>query len=599
MLVMPSSIPSAPAGDGDAVPGADLAGRVLSGPGLWLDWLEELQRESLLEELLAGDVIARALEVPRGHRYDRTLTAKMTVTCVLVACMFPGRGYDTALATAFGLPGLNLKPSTGVPSGPAFSKARRLLGEQVMRRLFELDAARGDADLGIARRWKDLEVTALDGTTMELARNDVLADVFGVPGDGARPLMRIAAHVRTATRRWIAAATGGYLDGENPLADGLAWSFTPGIINLADRGFFSMDRWIRFSAAGAHLAWRARNGAKSIPFKVIRTLPDGSELVMLHESDGMRTRRRREAGDPHAPTAASTAVGGPQTPCRPARRHPRPARAPRRPPADIRPDPCRTPHKAHRRSRLHHQDHRVKPPAMGRKPGKLRAVWPRLTRDVALARGRAAGSDPRRFRGSRDQGRAGCEGARGGAVALTLAGPAWTASGKSPTDTGRFPLGVETATLSNAARLVPGINSGTAHAGYYLLHALAAVRDPGRPGEPGSLDRARERVRRAEVVMAAASLRHEQVAEAEHHAGIRFRDPHGARVIRPATEHGPLDIADLASRYSRQPGGFLAVYRGAEITMGLLDETGGTLAPGPVAHHQDHVYYDCPVHGGG
>ena len=301
MLITPSSIPSAPLQDGDAVPAADLAGRVLSGPGLWLDWLEELQRESLLEELLAEDVIARALrEAPHGHAYERTLTAKMTVTCVLVACMFPGRGYDTALATAFGLPGLNLKPGTQVPSGPAFSKARALLGDQVMKRLFELDAACGDADLGIAALWKGLETTALDGTTMELARNDVLAAVFGIPADGARPLLRIAAHVRTATRRWIAAAIGGYLDGENPLADDLAWSFTPGILNLADRGFFSMDRFIRFSATGAHLAWRVKNGAKSVPFKTLQTLPDGSELVMLHESDGMRTRRRRDTGDPHA-----------------------------------------------------------------------------------------------------------------------------------------------------------------------------------------------------------------------------------------------------------------------------------------------------------
>jgi hypothetical protein len=144
-----------------------------------------------------------------------------------------------------------------------------------------------------------LEVTALDGTTMELFRDEVLADVFGIPADGARPLLRIAAHVRTATRRWIAAAIGGYLDGENPLADGLAWSFTPGILNLADRGFFSMDRWIRFSAAGAHLAWRVKNGAKSVPFKTIRALRDGSELVMLHESDGMRARRRRGTGHPH------------------------------------------------------------------------------------------------------------------------------------------------------------------------------------------------------------------------------------------------------------------------------------------------------------
>ena len=106
-----------------------------------------------------------------------------------------------------------------------------------MKRLFELDAARGDAELGIAALWKGLEVTALDGTTMELARNDVLADEFGEPADGARPLLRIAAHVRTVTFRWIGAAVGGYHDGENALADQLEGSFRPGMLNLADRGF--------------------------------------------------------------------------------------------------------------------------------------------------------------------------------------------------------------------------------------------------------------------------------------------------------------------------------------------------------------------------
>jgi hypothetical protein len=141
---------------------------------------------------------------------------------------------------------------------------------------------------------------------MELFRNDVLTALFGVPADGARPLLRITAHVRTATRRWIAAAIGGYHDGENPLADDLASSFTAGIVNLADRGFFSMDRFTGFSAAGAHLAWRVKNRAKSVPFKTIRVLPDGSELVMLRESGGMRARRRREAGDPAAPRLPDT-----------------------------------------------------------------------------------------------------------------------------------------------------------------------------------------------------------------------------------------------------------------------------------------------------
>ncbi|MGH3231598.1 MAG: IS4 family transposase, partial [Streptosporangiaceae bacterium] len=265
------------------------------------DWLAELDRPGLLEELLAGGVVARALrEAPTAHRYDRTLNAKMTVVCVLAACLFPGAGYDGVLATAFGLPGLRVKPGTSVPAGSAFSQARRLLGEQAMKKIFELDAARSDAELGIEVLWKGLEVTAIDGTTMELARNDVLAEESGTPADRAKPLLRAVAHVRTATFRWIGAAVGGYHDGENTLADELEGTYGPGMLNLADRGFFSMDRWLRFSGTGAHLAWRVKNGAKSVPFKTIKTLPGGSELVMLHESDGMRARRRRGTGNPQA-----------------------------------------------------------------------------------------------------------------------------------------------------------------------------------------------------------------------------------------------------------------------------------------------------------
>ena len=286
-----------------------MAARAASGPGFWTEWLAGLDRRGLLEDLLADDVISRALrEAPPGHKYDRVLTARMTVICVLVACLFPGAGYDTVLATAFGLPGLHLKPGAGTPTGPALSQARKLLGEQVMKRIFELDAAVPDADLGIGLLWKGLEVTAIDGTTMELARNGVLEDGFGSPADGARPLLRVTAHVRTATFRWIGAAVGGYHEGENALADQLEGSFAPGILNLADRGFFSMRRWIRFSGTGAALAWRIKNSAKSVPLKTVKTLPDGSELVMLHESDGMRTRRRRDTGNPHAERLPDTAA---------------------------------------------------------------------------------------------------------------------------------------------------------------------------------------------------------------------------------------------------------------------------------------------------
>jgi len=273
-----------------------MAARIASGPGFWTQWLSDLGRDGLLEQLLADGVIARALrEAPAGHKYDRALNAKMTVVCVLVACLFPGAGYDSVLATAFGLPGLRRPPGAVVPTGAAFSQARKLLGEQVMKKIFELDGAVPDADLGAGLLWRGLEVTAIDGTPMELARNDVLEGESGTPADGARPLLRVTAHVRTATFRWIGAAIGGYHDGENALAGQLEDSFRPGMLNLADRGFFSMHRWIRFSGAGAELAWRVKNGAKSVPARTLETLPDGSELVVLHESGGMRARRRKDA----------------------------------------------------------------------------------------------------------------------------------------------------------------------------------------------------------------------------------------------------------------------------------------------------------------
>ena len=69
IVTMPSSIPPAQPGEDNAIPDAELPARIASGPGFWTDWLAELDRQGLLEELLASDVIARALrEAPAGHR---------------------------------------------------------------------------------------------------------------------------------------------------------------------------------------------------------------------------------------------------------------------------------------------------------------------------------------------------------------------------------------------------------------------------------------------------------------------------------------------------------------------------------------------------
>jgi hypothetical protein len=183
-----------------------------------------------------------------------------------------------------------------VPSAAALSQARARLGEDPGRYLFQAHAA--DApDLAAGALFHAMEVTAFDGTCLELAREDVLIDAFGAPTGAVRPQARVVTLGRCADRRVLAASIGAYTTGEQELVDRLAGALRPGTVNLADRNFFSMRRFLVFAATGAHLVWRVKNGAKSLPARILQRLPDGSYLVRLRESPGMPTRRRREAGE--------------------------------------------------------------------------------------------------------------------------------------------------------------------------------------------------------------------------------------------------------------------------------------------------------------
>ena len=271
------------------------------------DWLAELRRDGLIGELLASGTIGQAAaEGGHGHRLERALTAEMTLLCLAAGALFPGQGYDMILARAFSMPGTRVRPGTPVPTGSAFSQARTRLGEQPMRRAFELDAARDDVPLAAGGTAFGLELVIFDGTTLDLFNCPELAAEFGVPEGGKHPKLRLVALLQAGTMRWKAAAIGGYHDGENALADQLEGALGPGQLSLADRGFFSMGRWLRFSAAGAHLLWRVKNTARSVPFRLLRTLKDGSGLVMLRESSSMLGRRRKEAGDRTLPRLEDT-----------------------------------------------------------------------------------------------------------------------------------------------------------------------------------------------------------------------------------------------------------------------------------------------------
>ena len=283
----------------------ELAARVAAGPVFWADWVDELDLGGLLEELLGRDAIGRALaEAPGSGRYDSALNAKMTLVCVLVGGRSPARAMTGCWPGPSAFPACGSGPGP-VPTASALSQARERLGEHAVRRLFEIDAEACDAELGLTALWHGLEVTAIDGTTMELDRSDVLACEFGSSSEAGRPLLRIVGHVRVASRRWIAAETGTYHQGENELADRLLRSFRSGMVNLADRGFPSMERDPAVAGTGADLVRRWNHAAsRSLPAKTLEVLPDGSELVVMRESAGMLSRRLWESRNHAAPPAA-------------------------------------------------------------------------------------------------------------------------------------------------------------------------------------------------------------------------------------------------------------------------------------------------------
>jgi hypothetical protein len=146
-------------------------------------------------------------------------------------------------------------------------------------------------------RFFDLVVTAVDGTVVDLDNTDQMRERYATPTGGRFPQARLVTLVACGTRRVLGAELDSCALSEQVLWDRMAARLAPGTLNLADRGFFSMNRWLVASGTGAQLIWRVKNGGRSLPAKVVDTLADGSHLVRLHESDAMLTARRKAGGN--------------------------------------------------------------------------------------------------------------------------------------------------------------------------------------------------------------------------------------------------------------------------------------------------------------
>jgi hypothetical protein len=277
---------------------------VVAGPGGTVE-VDDAVLGGVLGSLADRTVIAAGLSAA-GHtdQRSRVLTGVVTVAVILGLCLFRRENYDLVLARV--LSGSRRRVvDGGPPTGQALSAARARLAPDGMRAVFERAAAVMPQP-GPGSYAFGLLVTAFDGTVFDLAAAGDMHAEFATPSGGRFPQARLVSLVACGTRWILAARLGSAALSEQHLVDQLADTLTPGTLNLADRNFFSMARWVRFTATGAHLAWRVKNGAKSLPARIVRVLPDGSAVVRLHESDAMLTARRAKTGERGLPRLPDT-----------------------------------------------------------------------------------------------------------------------------------------------------------------------------------------------------------------------------------------------------------------------------------------------------
>jgi hypothetical protein len=273
---------------GEIVSGVRLTDRI--GIGV----LTRLVHRDLVDEVLA--------ETGRAEQRSRSLPARVVVYYVLGLCLFFGEAYEEVmrlLAEGLRFAG-SWRKDWKIPTTGAICQARQRLGAEPLRVLFERIAV-PCAQQGTRGAWlRSRRLMAIDGFMLDLADTKDNDAVFGRLGGEKSPApfpqVRLVGLGECGTHAIVAARLGASRAGERELAGQLVSDFEPGMLIIADRGFYSYRLWETAAGSGADLLWRMQEGP-DLP--VVRALPDGSyESFLIDPKVRARRNGQRYRGKP-------------------------------------------------------------------------------------------------------------------------------------------------------------------------------------------------------------------------------------------------------------------------------------------------------------
>jgi Insertion element 4 transposase N-terminal/Transposase DDE domain len=231
----------------------------------------------------------------RDSTRQRDLPAHVVVYYVVALALYMHSSYREVMRCL--LEGVGwLTDKTGPPKvvvDSAISQARTRLGWEPMQQLHDEIVRPVATELTRGAWFRGLRVVSLDGSSLDVPDEEDNAREFSRQksprGETAFPQIRFVSLVENGTHVLFGSRMGPYDISENELAKEVLPFLAPGMICLADRGFYGFNLWSKAKATGADLLWRTRMKAL-LPREQI--LEDGSFLSTIYPSGHDHVRGR-------------------------------------------------------------------------------------------------------------------------------------------------------------------------------------------------------------------------------------------------------------------------------------------------------------------
>ena len=259
--------------------------------------LPDLVSVGLLMKVFPAEVVDAVItECDRTEKRRRSLPARSMAYFAMGMALHSEGSYEDVLAMiSDGLAWAQRDERSGkLANKAAISHARDRLGPEPMAMLFSRVAGplavKDTPGCWLAGR----RLVAIDGTCLDLPDTPANDAHFGRPGvmkgeRSAFPQARVVALAECGTHAMFDAVIGPYTTSENAACAELLGRLEPGMLCLADRGFYSFTAWENARGTGADLLWRVKDNLKLEP---VEDLSDGSWLADVFDSVADQRRRR-------------------------------------------------------------------------------------------------------------------------------------------------------------------------------------------------------------------------------------------------------------------------------------------------------------------